>query len=128
MKYIKVPQPVKLVSLFGETFKNKDGSDAELSCQEFILQRLMDSKFGAGMESITSAFQIKQAVEESHDSDTIKLENKDWELLADVIKTPSQGNQYNTNLSHCLLKLMKAITNATDSTDSVCSESAESTN
>jgi len=113
MKYIKMQETVKLVSLFGDQFKDENGGDAELTCKQFILQRLLDKKFGTGMDAIMSAFQIKQALEKA--DDVLELETKDWELLVSVVKTPSPGSEYNTNVAHCLLDFMKAIIGASDS-------------
>lgn len=114
MKYIKVPDSVKLTNLFGESFKDQDENDAELTCQQFILQRLSDAKFGQGLESVMSSSQIKKAVDSSDNSDVIQLETKDWELLVTAVKEPSPGNLYNTTIAHCLLDFMKAVVAATD--------------
>lgn len=113
MKYVKLLPTVEIVDLFGETIKDNAGNIVTLSMKSFILQRLLDPKFGANMETLTSASQIRGALKDAEDY--VALETKDWELLADVTKNPSPQSQYNTNVAHCLLDYMKAIINPLDS-------------
>lgn len=115
MKYIKNLEPILLTNFHGESFKDEDGSPAQMTLKMFLLTKLADPKFGRDMESITSAFQIKKAVNESgDDAEYYEIETTDWEVLSSVVKTPSTQNHYNPVLSHCLIPFMKAITGATD--------------
>ena len=116
MKYIKNLEPILLTNFHGENFKDEDGEPAKMTHKSFILQKLADPKFGRDMDAITSAFQLKKAVNDAGDEAAyFAVETKDWEVLSSVIKSPSAQNHYNPILSHCLIPFMKAITDAEDS-------------
>lgn len=121
MKYIKKLNPVTLTNLQNTPFEDENGAPITMTIQSFILQRLIDSKFGTGMEGLLSATQIKTAVEES--GDYIELETKDWELLSNVVRQPSSDQQYNPNIAHCLVPIIQAILNATDKKETKKSKS-----
>lgn len=112
---MKVLDPILLTNFHGESFKDDSGEDAKMTLKSFIYQKLADAKFGRDYDAISSAFQIKQAVSGADDdAEFIALETKDWETLNSVVKSPSEANQYNPVLSHCLIPFMKAIIDAVD--------------
>ncbi len=111
MKYIKVPESVKLTNWYGEEMKGQDGSPAVISFREFILGRLMDPKLSKDMSTILRAFEIKTRAEKM--SEYLMLEDADYALLSDVVSSPSPQAPYNSLISHCLVPFFKAVTEAT---------------
>lgn len=114
MKYMKVLPNIKLTNLFGEEFKDENGKSVHLSFKDFVLQRLADPKFSKNMDSILSAVQIKNAIENIKEDEVLGLETSDWKNLADAVKEPSPQTPYNSLMSHALLPFMQEIVNAKD--------------
>ena len=111
MKYIIVPEDIKLTSWAGEVMKDESGQQATIRFKDFIIGRLMDPKFAKDMSTILRAVEIKAKTNGM--GKVLALEDVDFELLADVTRNPSPQYSYNPTISHCLVPYLKAITEAT---------------
>jgi hypothetical protein len=110
MKYIKVPEDVKLTTWSGEVMKDQSGEQAVITFKDFVVGRLMDPKFSKDMSTILRAVEIKGRLEKMEK--VLMLEDIDFELLADATRSPSPQYSYNPAISHCLVAYLKAITEA----------------
>jgi hypothetical protein len=111
MKYIKVPESVRMTNWYGEEVKNQEGEGATVTFKEFVVGRLMDPKFSKDMATILRAFEIKTQAEKM--TSLLVLEDVDYDLLLDVVANPSQQAQYNSLISYCLVPFFKAVKDAT---------------
>ena len=116
MKYVKNIKPIRLTNLFDVPYTDENGEEIMLDMHSFLLQRLVDSRFGSSVENLIISSQLKKAIDKSKNegSEYIELETNDWNTLVEVVKVPSQGNQYNTHIAHCLVPFIQAVLNASD--------------
>ncbi len=110
MKYIKVPEDVKLTTWHGEPINESNGEQSIIKFKDFVIGRLMDAKFSKDMSTILRAIEIKSRVDKMETE--LALEDVDWKLLNDVTESPSPQQQYNPNISHCLVPFFMAVTKA----------------
>ena len=117
MKYIPKLDTIFLTNLQGDAIVDNEKKQMTLTVQSFLIQRLLDNKFGTNAESLVTVSQIKKAIENSRDngSEYIAIETSDWNKLVEVVKVPS--SPYNTNIAHCLVPVINAILGAKDSVD-----------
>ena len=114
MKTITIPSDVALSTLNGHALIDETGNQIFLKFTRFVLERLIDPKFCAGitpMEAAEMSLSIKQTVLEWGEAGTeAKLEDAHWKQLREATREPSQG--YNMNIAHCMVPFMKAIVEA----------------
>lgn len=119
MKYIEIPAEVALVAVTGEKVVNNTGDQLKVSFKEFVLGRLTEKSFGAGMDSVLSAVKIRDLVEEANG--TLELEDSDWNRLRVAVK---QGT-YDPRLAYCLIPHMEAVEKASSEDPNKKEEPAE---
>ena len=114
MKYMRMLENITLTNVFGQVIQAEDEEgnkqDAVLSFKDFILGRLLDSKFSQNVESVMSAMQIKEAINKA--DKVLELETSDWAKLVEVVKAPSGG--YNPTIAVSMVPFMKEVINASD--------------
>ncbi len=110
MKTIKIPQPVKLSNSDDSPIKDDSGKELpEITFQQFIKNTiLIDPKFGKSMADILTAVEIKNKL--STATDTLELENVDYDRLVAVVSEPSSA--YNPVVVIQLVEFLLAVKNA----------------
>ena len=98
MRFVTVPEPVVLVDLVSGKRIQRRLENGEIVDEDPITMArcvltmlLVDEKFGKGFDSSISAHNIKAAFDKAQPGDVVELESKDWDLLKDVMKHPTNG-------------------------------------
>lgn len=114
MKYMRVPDPVKLTDVNDTRIVDDSGKDLEITFKQFVVGRLSDPKFSTNMDMIMSAVAVKTAVKEAENG-VMVMDTADWRNLVDVVRNPSPQNPYNPLFALNLLPFMHTVVNAKDS-------------
>ena len=109
MKYIPIPDPVAACDIEGNPIVF-NGQQEVVTLGRFILARLTDPKFSVSMQNVLAAVAIRDAVKDAV-SGYVAIENDHYELLKELVKSPSQGAGYPPGIAHNLVGFMKAIVN-----------------
>jgi hypothetical protein len=112
MKYIAIPAPVTACDIEGNPIVF-NGQQEVVTLARFILSRLTDPKFSVSMANVIAAVAIRDAVKDSV-AGHVALENDHYELLKELVKTPSQGSGYPPGIAHNLLPFMLAVVNGAE--------------
>jgi hypothetical protein len=81
MRYIKVPEPLKL--------KTPQGEEVEAPFLKFLKEMLVDPQFSKNYRTLKIAAAIDKAIDKANG--VIMLESDHWQLLKKVIEEPSGG-------------------------------------
>lgn len=109
MKTITVPAPIDIVFLDGTPAPKGDLNP--MSFWQFAFDRLADIQ-GADLDALIQAIKIKKILTTGRDenSTSLVLETADWKALRDKAVKPSAP--YNTNVAHCLVPFIEALSKA----------------
>lgn len=113
MKHIKLLDDVQMKSVTGEPLVDASGTQVTLSHCRLLMMQLNDRKFIASFDTLSRAQRIKKAIEEADQTKApyVQLETDDWNLLKQVVESPSDGY---TIYGHCAFELIKAVIDATE--------------
>lgn len=113
MKYIKIPEPVSLFNIVtGETMLDEKGGSDVRTFERFVLERLVDPKWGTSVKMIMMAAKISEQAKGANG--VLVLEDADYDELKQVTETPDPRLPYDQRSAHCLIPFMKAIAEASD--------------
>lgn len=98
MRFVTVPESVVLVDLVSgkriqRRLENGDIADEDpiTMAKCLMTMLLIDEKFGKGFATTISAHNIKIAFDKAQPGDVVELEVRDWELLKEVMQSPTHG-------------------------------------
>lgn len=130
LKHVKDPGPVSLEDVFGDpvdaagrTKRDHDLLIAQVAANrgdaaavpqweqrsmtfgEFVLSRLLDQRFGKGMEMVLLMADVQHAVREMKKTGWLSLPRKHWEELSEA----TDKAEYPQAIRHCFTPFMVAL-------------------
>ncbi len=113
MRYIKVPNSVKMLSIDGTSIKNSN-EEWFVDFSEFLLGRLTDKSFSGNVDRLFAVVDMRDEIRNLGDKKYLSLESTHWEYLKDAVKTPHAETGYNHIIAHNLVPFIKAVLSASD--------------